>query len=53
VVTDVEAMGNEKAQALFYVAVSRALERLSIFVHQDARPALLEALLKMEQTELS
>ena len=46
IVTDVEAIGTDESLALFYVAITRALERLIILVHDNARQQLLSALTK-------
>lgn len=45
IVTDVDSVATERAQSLFYIAISRAIERLCILVHEDAREDLLTVLL--------
>jgi Nuclease-related domain/UvrD-like helicase C-terminal domain/PhoH-like protein len=44
VVTDVEHLAGELFSSLFYVATTRALERLSIIVHETAKPDIIAAL---------
>jgi hypothetical protein len=44
IVTDVETVGADEALSLFYVAITRALERLVILVHENARQQMLSAL---------
>lgn len=45
VVTDIEHLDGDIFSSLFYVATTRALERLCIIVHETARPGIIEALL--------
>ena len=45
VVTDIEHLTGELFSSLFYVATTRALERLCILVHETAKPHIIEALL--------
>ena len=40
VVTDIEHLAGEHFSSLFYVATTRALERLCIIVHETAKPTL-------------
>jgi DNA polymerase III delta prime subunit len=44
VVTDVETVGSKSARALFYVAITRALQRLIILAHDRVRAEALEIL---------
>jgi hypothetical protein len=45
VVTDIEHLAGELFSSLFYVATTRALERLCIIVHETAKPDIANALL--------
>ena len=45
VVTDIEHLSGETFPSLFYVATTRALERLYIIVHETAKPSIIQALL--------
>jgi len=45
VVTDIEHIAGEKFSSLFYVATTRALERLYIIVHETAKPSIIQSLL--------
>ena len=45
VVTDIEHLDGELFSSLFYVATTRALERLCIIVHETAKPDIITALL--------
>lgn len=45
VVTDIEHLDSEMFSSLFYVATTRALERLCIIVHETAKPDIIAALL--------
>lgn len=45
VVTDIEHLTGEYFSSLFYVATTRALERLFIFVHETAKPDIIQSLL--------
>jgi Nuclease-related domain/UvrD-like helicase C-terminal domain/AAA domain len=45
VVTDIEHLDSELFSSLFYVATTRALERLCIIVHETAKPDIITALL--------
>lgn len=45
VVTDIERLESELFSSLFYVATTRALERLCIIVHETAKPDIIAALL--------
>ncbi len=49
VVTDIEHLASELFSSLFYVATTRALERLSIVVHETAKPDILQSLLGVVQ----
>jgi hypothetical protein len=49
IVTDIEHFAGELFSSLFYVATTRALERLCIIVHETARPDIIEALLRSDQ----
>ena len=51
VVTDVEHLDSEMFSSLFYVATTRALQRLTIIVHETAKPDIIEALLGDAQGE--
>jgi DNA polymerase III delta prime subunit len=44
VVTDIEELGTQNAESLFYIAVTRALDRLMILVNDAARVRMLEIL---------
>lgn len=44
VVTDIEHLAGELFSSLFYVATTRALERLSIIVHETAKADIINAL---------
>ncbi len=44
VVTDIEHLDSELFSSLFYVATTRALERLCIIVHETAKPDIVAAL---------
>jgi hypothetical protein len=48
VVTDIEHLAGELFSSLFYVATTRALERLCIIVHETAKPDIIKALLGSE-----
>jgi hypothetical protein len=50
VVTDIEHLASEHFSSLFYVATTRALERLCIIVHETAKPDILKALLGSDQS---
>ena len=45
VVTDIEHLAGEHFSSLFYVATTRALERLCIIVHETAKADIIKALL--------
>jgi hypothetical protein len=45
VVTDVEHLDGDTFSSLFYVATTRALERLSIIVHETVKPGIIQSLL--------
>ena len=45
VVTDIEHVSDEIFSSLFYVATTRALERLYIIVHETAKPSIIQSLL--------
>jgi ATP:corrinoid adenosyltransferase len=45
VVTDIEHVGGDMFSSLFYVATTRALERLCIIVHETAKPGIIQSLL--------
>ncbi len=49
-VTDVEHLAGELFSSLFYVATTRALERLCIIVHETAKPDIINALLGQGQS---
>jgi superfamily I DNA/RNA helicase len=50
VVTDIEHIDSEMSSSLFYVATTRALERLCIIVHETAKPGIIQSLLGSKQT---
>jgi hypothetical protein len=50
VVTDIEHLAGELFSSLFYVATTRALERLCITVHETAKPDIINALLGQGQS---
>lgn len=45
VVTDIEYVAGDLFSSLFYVATTRALERLCMIVHETAKPDIIKALL--------
>ena len=45
VVTDIEHLDGELFSSLFYVATTRALERLCFVVHETAKPDIIQSLL--------
>ncbi|MDX1965429.1 MAG: NERD domain-containing protein [Pirellulales bacterium] len=45
VVTDVEHLDGDTFSSLFYVATTRALERLNIIVHETVKPDIIHSLL--------
>lgn len=45
VVTDIEHLTGDMFSSLFYVATTRALERLCIIVHETAKPDIVQSLL--------
>jgi DNA polymerase III delta prime subunit len=49
VVTDIEHLDGEIFSSMFYVATTRALERLYIIVHETAKPEIIKALLGPNQ----
>lgn len=49
VVTDIEHVDGDMFSSLFYVATTRALERLCIIVHETAKPDIIESLLGKNQ----
>ena len=49
VVTDIEHVDSDSFSSLFYVATTRALERLHIIVHETAKPGIIESLLQSKQ----
>jgi hypothetical protein len=51
VVTDIEHVDGELFSSLFYVATTRALERLCVIVHETAKPTIISALLGKLKTE--
>ena len=48
IVTDIDRLDAPTSAALFYVAVTRALQRLIILVHEPAKAEILRTLLKLE-----
>lgn len=46
IVTDVETITGEQAASLFYVAMTRALQRLYILAHSNIKSAVLERILQ-------
>jgi DNA polymerase III delta prime subunit len=50
VVTDIEHVGGDIFSSLFYVATTRALERLCIMVHETAKPDIIQLLLGGKQS---
>ena len=44
VVTDIEHVDGDMFSSLFYVATTRALERLYVIVHETAKPAIIQSL---------
>jgi DNA replication protein DnaC len=44
ILTDVADINSEEAQSLFYVAITRAIDKLIIFVHEKAREAMLDVI---------
>jgi len=49
VVTDIEHFDSEMFSSLFYVATTRALERLFIIIHETAKPAIVRSLVGSTQ----
>jgi hypothetical protein len=49
VVTDIEHIDGDMFSSLFYVATTRALERLCIIVHETAKHGIIESLLGSKQ----
>lgn len=49
IVTDIEHLAGELFSSLFYVATTRALERLCIVVHETAKSDIIQALLGPDQ----
>jgi ATP:corrinoid adenosyltransferase len=49
VVTDIESVNGDMFSSLFYVATTRALERLFIIVHETAKPDIIQLLLSSKQ----
>lgn len=49
VVTDIEHVDGDMFSSLFYVATTRALERLCIIVHETAKPGIIQSLLGGKQ----
>jgi ATP:corrinoid adenosyltransferase len=49
VVTDIEHVDGDMFSSLFYVATTRALERLFIIVHETAKPGIIQSLLGGKQ----
>ena len=45
IITDIDDIGSELANSLFYVAMTRALERLIILVNENVRTKLLDMIL--------
>jgi hypothetical protein len=50
VVTDIEHLASEHFSSLFYVATTRALERLHILVHETAKADIMNALVPPKQS---
>ncbi|HYJ89185.1 MAG TPA: NERD domain-containing protein [Pyrinomonadaceae bacterium] len=46
IVTDVENITGASATALFYIAVTRALHRLTLLIHESTKNEIVQALLK-------
>lgn len=46
VVTDVDQISSPAAAALFYVAITRAVDRLELLVHESARQEVINALMR-------
>jgi hypothetical protein len=44
IVTDIEQIGTEQAQALFYVAITRSFHRLILLMHTDTQYEILSSL---------
>jgi len=53
IVTDIEHIKGPDAQALFYIAVTRPLDRLIILADQSAKPEVLDILLSSRSKELA
>jgi ATP:corrinoid adenosyltransferase len=49
VLTDIEHVDGDISSSLFYVATTRALERLCIIVHETAKPGIIQSLLGSSQ----
>ena len=48
IVTDIDKLTTPTSTVLFYVAVTRVLQRLIILVHEPAKAEILRTLLKLE-----
>ena len=48
VITDMEHLSSDAAVDLFYIAVTRALHRLTILVNESARTDVVRALTKLD-----
>lgn len=49
VVTDIEHVDGDMFSSLFYVATTRALDRLCIIVHETAKADIIQSLLGGKQ----
>lgn len=53
IVTDIDRLDAPTSTALFYVAVTRVLQRLIILVHEPAKAGILRTLLKLQNGQSS
>lgn len=51
IVTDITSIGSDEDNSLFYVAVTRAVERLYVLASNKVKPAVLELLLRQATSE--
>jgi superfamily I DNA/RNA helicase len=51
IVTDIEHVNNDEAVALLYVGLTRALHRLVVLVHEQAKPDILRLMTATKETD--
>ena len=49
VITDIDRLEGPTSAAIFYVAVTRALQRLIVLIHEQAKPEILRTLLRSNE----